>query len=959
MKKKKVMKLAYLLMGVALLLCSCSEDLFTGGSESNEDVTISLAYSDVSPRDIVVNSRATEAEERHLNNLYIYIFDGNGNLKGYKGIEGEDNLNQNTSSSNNGVSSSNNGVITGIKTRSGDSYIYAVANIYTGLYPVATSNGTVEPNKLPINLDEDRARAGEYKFTLDQLKALTFNRNNPNTIQISSAFLMSGSVQNGKLVKITPAGTIENGENGENDIRLSRIVSKVKFTIKEETRDGVKRSFKLDNYSIMNIAMKGTLIGNIDGNKKYISKVKEDFSNIVGQTLGVNDVDSTGAECFEAYLPENLQEPQKSVNNQAMREDDGMLISKEFTNAPEYGTYVVLKGKYEETKDGSTKTANVTYYVHLGNCSADYNDYNVVRNSMYTFNITVAGVNKIIVEAKKEGNEQPGAEGVVMEYGKIGKNLTLDSHYEYMVMRFNREDIQNLKTYNIGYYYQVYALGKKTKPINVKDVANPATQKHQEKLNGVDTSWIEFAITGRAGSLSTYGDENDGRGTPCDYPGIGKTMDIETFLKMLYDNADNDSFWTNGKYIDATCFVSENYYSGLSWDKYVNDVDKRAFYVASKIWVSHDKRSVYAEAQYGLTQHNIQTFYDRSQAGSVIAYGCETINDEKKSEGYNIINQPLGSNGDDLWDGRANMKLDLYKDGNPITWDDIKGNRLPTGNRLLTIACMSRNRDLNGDGKISDDEIRWYAPATQQYGGLWIGEEIMSTESKLFNKSTKTLKKNKDRMVYYSSTQEADAFFSEEGMATANAVTGGANTPRFVRCVRNLKSKDLGYGETPARFYNYNSGTRTVTLDKVDQDALNITGEQRELFDHTERDEGNKPAKKFAIANSIWETPYNNIDPTPENIYTGMYKCYGHYNQNNDKNWRVPNQREFCIMTMVYIEDPSCDVKWTACRTHFSNMDFRQSWTCNHVNDPKSKLKGYLTMSLTKVKGARCIKVLK
>ena len=262
MKKKKVMKLAYLLMGIALLLSSCSEDLFTGGSESNKDVTISLAYSDVSPRDIVVNSRATEAEERHLDNLYIYIFDGNGNLKGYKGIEGEDNLNQNTSSTNTEV-------IKDIKTRSGNSYIYAVANISTGLYPVATSNGTVEPNKLPINLDEEKARAGEYEFTLDQLKALTFNRSNRNTIQISSAFLMSGAVQQGNLVNITPAGTIENGENGGNDIRLSRIVSKVKFTIKEKTGDGVTRSFKLDNYSIMNIAMKGTLIGNIDGNKKY------------------------------------------------------------------------------------------------------------------------------------------------------------------------------------------------------------------------------------------------------------------------------------------------------------------------------------------------------------------------------------------------------------------------------------------------------------------------------------------------------------------------------------------------------------------------------------------------------------------------------------------------------------------------------------------------------------------
>lgn len=940
------MKLAYLLMGIVLLLSSCSEDLFTGGSDSNEDVTISLAYSDVSPRDIVVNSRSKTQEERHLDNLYIYIFDGNGNLKGYKGIEGEDNLNQNTSSSEKEE-------ITGIKTRSGDSYIYAVANISTGLYPVATSNGTVEPNKLPINLDEDKARAGEYEFTLDQLKALTFNRNNRNTIQISSAFLMSGAVQQGNLVNITPAGTIENGGN---DIRLSRIVSKVKFTIKEKTGDGVTRSFKLDNYSIMNIAMKGTLIGNIDGNdKKYINN-DTDVSNIVGQTLSVNDVDETGAEYFKAYLPENLQEPKQSINVQAMREDDSKSIPKVFTNAPDYGTYVVLKGKYEETKDGSTKTANVTYYVHLGDCSVNYNDYNVERNCKYTFNITVAGVNKIIVEAKKEGNEQPGAEGVVMEYGNMGKNLTLDSHYEYMVMRFERKHIQNLKKYNLGYFYQVYALGKKTDPINVKDEAN--TQEHQQQRNGVDTNWIEFAITGRAGSKSSYGNENGGRGIPCDYPGNKHTMDIETFLKMLYVNADNDRFWTNGEYIDATCFVSENYYSNLRWDQYVNDVDKRAFYVASYVWVSKDTRSVYAKAQYGLTQHNIQTFYDRSQAGNVTAYGCETINDEEKpgggDTGFDINDQIEGSNGNDYWNGRANMKLDIFNNGKPvITWDGLKHNI------SLRIACMSRNRDLNGDGIIQEDEMRWYAPATHQYAGLWIGEEIMSTESKLFNKSTKILKRGSKgdvgRMVYYSSTRDLESFLSEEGMTTGNYDSRNSPyRPKYVRCVRNLKSGEIGYGETPDPYYSYNSGTKTVTLDKVDEDALNITGEQGELFDHTERDEGNKPAKKFTIAASLWTGSYDykgtTMTPTPENVYNGKYWCYGRYIENNEKNWRVPNQRELCIMSMV----ASDDALDSACRTHFSNMNFRQSWTYRGYRNSRM-----LTMSLTSVKGVRCIKVLK
>ncbi len=950
------MKLAYLLMGVALLLSSCSEDIFPGGSESNEDVTISLAYSDVSPRDIVVNSRATEADERHLENLYIYIFDGNGNLKGYKGIEGADNLNQETSSSNKQE-------IGDIKTKSGESYIYAVANISTGLYPVETSSGSVAANKLPINLNEDKARAGEYPFTLDQLKALTFNRNNRNTIQIPSAFLMSGAVQQGKLVNITTAGTIDKGGN---DIRLSRIVSKVKFTIKEKTGDDVKRSFKLANYDIMNIAMNGTLIGSIDGNNKKKISNNTDVSNIVGLTLGVNDVDKTDAEYFEAYLPENLQDAKDTVKVQEMRENDNKSNPKVFTNAPEYGTYVVLKGKYEETtKDGSTKTADVTYYVHLGDCSVNYNDYNVERNCKYTFKITVAGVDNIIVEAQTERNDQPGAEGVVLKYGNTGKNLTLDSHYEYMVMRFYKEDIQKLRNSKLGYYYQVYALGKKTEPINVKDEANPTTEEHKQKLNGVDTSWIEFAITGRAGSKSRYVNENGGRGIPCDYPGKKgeiHTMDIETFLKLLYDKAydkaDDNSFWTNGEYIDATCFVSENYYSNLTWDQYVNNVDKRAFYVANNVWVSEDTRSVYAEAQYGLTQHNIQTFYDRSQAGSVTAYGCETINDEEKSNGdsdFNLYDQVKGSNGNNPWDGRANMKEDIFSNGNPVkTWDDLN-DKEDDLYYSLRIACMRRNRDLDGDGKISEDEMRWYAPAIQQYAGLWIGEQIISTESKLFKKSTTELDPkhdSKNRMVYYSSTQEAESFLSEEGMATGNYNSATSNyRPKYVRCIRNLQSGKIGYDQTPDKYFSYDKSTKTVTLNKVDQDALNITGEQGELNDHTEREEGNKPAKKFTIAASKWNTVYNSrIQPTAENVYTGKYQCYGRYSENKDNkdtHWRVPNQRELCIMTMVAPDD----VRNTACRTKFSNMNFRKSWTYNSSN--------IVTMDLSGVSGVRCIKVLK
>lgn len=936
---KKVMKLAYLLMGVALLLSSCSEDIFPGGSESNEDVTISLAYSDVSPRDIVVNSRATDAEERHLDNLYIYIFDGNGNLKGYKGIEGEANLTQNTSSTTKAE-------ITGIKTRSGESYIYAVANISTGLYPVETSSGTVAANKLPINLNEETARAGGYDFTLDQLKALTFKRNN-TSIDITSAFLMSGAVQDGNLVNITTAGTIASGDNA---IRLSRIVSKVKFTIKAAKTPGVTRSFKLETYDIMNIAVDGSLVGKIDGNSRNKTT---NVNNNIGNTVRPNDVEND-AQFFEVYLPENLQDAVHNVTTQAAREDDSQSIPKVFTNAPANGTYVVLKGKYEETTSSSTKSADVTYYVHLGDCSRDKNNYDVERNCKYTYNITVAGVDKIIVEAtKEEGKElQPGAEGVVLEYGATGKNMTLDSHYEYMVMRFYQKDIKGLKDAGKGYYYQVYALGNHTDVINVG-----ATTVGKD--NGVDTSWIQFAIKCRRdNSSSKYSEDKTNRGTACSYPGTKYANDLYTvdkFLKYLYDNANSNSIWTGydynkGYYVDATCFISENYYKNLTWNQYVNDVDKRAFYVANEVKTSNDGRSVYAITQYGLTQYNIQTFYDRSKAGSITAYGCETINDE---EGKDFTVKGKGSQtssyGRDTWNGHTNMLADINKESD--TWKTLKDNS------SLIKACMSRNRDLNGDGKISDDEIRWYAPTISQYIGIWIGEEIMSGESKLFNKKTSTLSTSNDpgcRMLYYSSTYNENTYFSEEGLATNH--NNSSYPPKLVRCLRNLKSNDVGYNKTPDKYYTYES--YVVTLNNVDEKALNTSGEQGELNAHTERSALNKPAKKFKISNEKYygerskdwwgDWYWTGVMPTQEHVVDGTFKCYNKYEE-GDKKWRVPNQRELSVMFLVD-KDKITD---TYCRTIFSNTNFRKSWTYSS---------NIFTMDVNKwnaTGSVRCIKVQK
>ena len=203
-------------------------------------------------------------------------------------------------------------------------------------------------------------------------------------------------------------------------------------------------------------------------------------------------------------------------------------------------------------------------------------------------------------------------------------------------------------------------------------------------------------------------------------------------------------------------------------------------------------------------------------------------------------------------------------------------------------------------------------------------------------------------MLYYSSTNGQNTYFSEEGMAT-NHYTSGKTTypPKLVRCLRNLKSNNEGYNSEPAKYYTYDEKNSKVTLDKVDEKALNTTGEQGELNAHTERSAYNKPAKSFKIAAKTYPQD-NSYDASMYNVVHGDFKCYGKYEE-GDKKWRVPNQREMSVMYLINKDL----INYTYCRTIFSNTSFRLSWTYTGVFRMTNKWSDF---SQGKV---RCIKVQK
>jgi hypothetical protein len=965
---KKYFNLTYLLLAVMAVMTACADDIFNSNQVTEgQKVTLNLKYANVTPKEITIGTRATDAEERKVDNLYIYVFDKNGKLKGYKELTDQSSVSQGTDSN-----PTTNTISDGIKTTAGESYVYAVANVSNdGLYPISTSTdiSTAKSNGCLPKVDADKAQAGEYSdYTKDDLLKVMFSRST-SQINIQSTFLMSGSINSGKSVTINDNGDIADSQN---TIYLNRVVAKIHFNIAAtgQTTDGNSISFTPKTYKFCNVAKTGMLMGTVDAGTSYSCNEFYSSENLTTNINPTGNFDKeTNRYYFEEYLPENLQTMQASANDIADRESDENSNPKEFNKAASNGSYVVLTGEYTESKSGSTvKKAEVTYYVHLGDCSANVNDYNVERNCLYTYNVKVTGVNSIQVEAEKKSPTHPGSEGFVIDYSKSAKTLTLDSHYEYMVMKFYKSQIKTLKEAGVGYYFQVNALDPQTGNFCTSDAVYVTDNGIQGgSLNGADTDWIEFAVGG------TYSSDNANRGVACNYPGHNKketedaTPDegsttrksglygVEDFLKILYNMADEDSYtdtngneisWSSDGSLTVTCFIKENYYKDLLWSQYVNNIQKRSFYIANeKIDVSEDTRSIYVKAQYGVQQYNIQTFYNKDLASSLVAYGCETVNDEDEL-GTSKFNVNASSNGSDAWNGRINFLQDLKSysafnyvwwtssnSGSNQNWSDTNssrahggGNQSSSSSNLvsnitnLNQTCMRRNRDLNGDGKISDDEVRWYAPTNQQYGGLWIGENALSSESRLYTASIyKGYMSESNRKLYYSSTKDRNTFFSEEGYADNNYTTSGSYKPLRVKCVRNLKSNAIGYAETPDKYYTVNS-SGNVDLSNMDASLLDVTHATGELLDHIERDNYHKPAQYFQIATSnALSSPVKD-----ELVYTGTVNCN---NLSNWKGWRVPNQREFLIMYFINTNN----VYKNLSRTHYSDTNFRKSWTYTSV----------------------------
>lgn len=435
-----------------------------------------------------------------------------------------------------------------------------------------------------------------------------------------------------------------------------------------------------------------------------------------------------------------------------------------------------------------------------------------------------------------------------------------------------------------------------------------------------------------------------------------------------------------GNYVARfTAFVNEYYYyhhplTGkkiTSWSLFTNKMP-REMIVAMSTSISTDGNSSYSVLYSYISQLSMQTFYNSRVIEELNGFGIETYNETPLSIFVPSYNNFPYSNLSET-DGRDNQLTLLNVNANNTpSWDDfineeyngwvtsISSDRLThqlneaytQSGQYAYAACLSRNRDLNGNNRIDPNEIRWYLPALNEYIRIGIGSDAISNAAQLYMGDKSKMNKEfgspslyplsyiaQGTLYYTSSGNSARVYWAvEKGSYSAvpNAWAGEesptASRGKPIRCIRLLPGSNennqvdisvINQDSDPT--YEYDRSTRTFTFGGRLVDGLYRQSTTSRLEPHNEDDAANHFYQKIVVAEDYasGEFPMGQIIRA-EN-YTDTNPCAS-YHENGDGNatWRVPNLVEFSAM---HAEDLVSE--GTACCTQFSNQNVRYGFTIN------------------------------
>ncbi|MBQ4533377.1 MAG: DUF4906 domain-containing protein [Alistipes sp.] len=610
-----------------------------------------------------------------------------------------------------------------------------------------------------------------------------------NSVQRQSAFLLTGEATGVSLDPNPDAVT-------EVTVPLYRTDAKITFNVKAENANLQDFKFVPKTWRVMNAPATTYAIPN--------SEVSADTSIGVGKYLDALNVKSEGEDVyyfdspevsfegkvqddvensgtFTFYMYENLKGPKQEIGEDgsyALREkqekmdpEDGdvlvpdqSVINGNYVYAPELGTYVVFTGQLSYTHKSTTESgieyeeyvmADVEYSVHLGhNSDTDFNDYKTLRNHHYTYNVTVTGVNDLLVEVEGvdgDGNKEekrPGVEGeVVMSSAQV---IEVDGHYDRALITFTTEEAKNiffavntpwergldtngflnseLDSYVNDYKWIKFLVNKDYDIANNEYAPFPGEQCYDGGTTKFGTAaqsdaYNQGVILRDIRQLSNYFAAN----TPTE--NVTVTAFIDEYLynynprnddnRVTSKNGDTETVTTVYKSItDETISPDEL----LLWKRSVNN-NARMMHIVKKgdMKYSEDGQTSLSRSVVSIYQKPILSLYNHMATNLKTAWGVETVNETPKM----IVSRTdyPNSSGDNYYTYAQKLIS-----GN--TWASVISSTDRYGLKSTyndpSYACALRNRDFDGNGNIDQNEMQWYLAALDQMSGLWIADPIFT-----------------------------------------------------------------------------------------------------------------------------------------------------------------------------------------------------------------------------------------
>lgn len=443
--------------------------------------------------------------------------------------------------------------------------------------------------------------------------------------------------------------------------------------------------------------------------------------------------------------------------------------------------------------------------------------------------------------------------------------------------------------------------------------------------------------------------------------------DVNQLINHLRKIAEDDTKWSNVAEEDenresvvyVTAFIDEYVYIYnpetqeykipdanvddpdrlILWKQVVNGRDRLMHICTEGAKYSPDGESSWSNSVLTIRQSPIYSIYNELDSGIKSAWGTESI-----LETPALPIEPDGNYSlDHGWD--MNLTMDngryntlsifgsRYNNGDyqsrNILWttvlsrdaDDIgigdtpKEEELQPRYRDVWHACMTRNRDLDGDNIIDPEEIRWVMASIDELTDLWIGESALPETAHLYQGDGIHM----EHVVSSSGSYAAPwIIWAEEG-ASRGQYNDGSYTDQETgrrdykyRCIRYLGIPLDNIDDIPEDYVTVTQVTSEhgdsyrLNLSKLDYSARRSSSDGgNELPRHNERgnDGNNRPYRAFEVlvepkgegaTARRWEYSESEGDNMPTGFKDMVY--FSGRSKLCPSGYRVPNQRELMLM---------------------------------------------------------------